>query len=301
MLKAGLVGSAVRMLSESGFEVVDCSGSRSSFDVLAKRDEMLILVKVLSNVEGLSGGAAAELKAVSAILGGVPVVVSQRMKSSELADGVVYDRYGVHVSNLRTFERLVNNSPPEAYSTRGNYCVHVNPGRLSEARRQMGLTQESLADRLGISKQSVYRYERSGRMSLDVFERLAGFFGEDLLEHDFKLTYDDSGGGGRVEGAVTSFKDLVRREFEGLGFSTSLTNAPFDMVARRDERVFSVVSNDWRRLQYKVSVLEDISRVMGGYSVCISERRVKTEVSVLSPKELAEVKSPRELFKLLSK
>jgi predicted transcriptional regulator len=93
---------------------------------------------------------------------------------------------------------------------------------------------------------------------------------------------------------------MVCREFENIGFRMSLTNAPFDMVASQSERVFSVVSNDWRRLSDKLDVLEHISGVVDGYTVCISERKVESPVSVMSPEELASVKNPKELFKLLS-
>jgi predicted transcriptional regulator len=165
----------------------------------------------------------------------------------------------------------------------------------------MGFTQDSLANALGVSKQSVYRYERSGRVSLDVFKRLVEILGEDILDHQFRLSMDSKEQTvkkSRV--SVTSFKTMVRREFEHMGFTTSLTNAPFDLVASHDKRVFSVVSNDWRRLQDKLSVLEEICDVVGGYSVCISERRVKSDIDVLSPAELSKIRSYKELFKLLS-
>jgi putative transcriptional regulator len=222
------------------------------------------------------------------------------MKSSELADGVVYDRYGVYVSNLETLGEIIHDTPPRVYSTRGNYCVHINGRLLSDARRKMGLTQESLAKMLGVSKQSVYRYESSGRVSLDVFERLANLFDEEFSEPEFRLDFEQSAQPSSRGRKVTTLKRRVCSEFRSMGFNTVLTTAPFDLIASKDERIFSVVSNDWRRLRYKMAVLEGISELVGGYSVCISERRVEGETSVLSPKELAEIKTPRELFKLLS-
>jgi putative transcriptional regulator len=300
MLKSSLVDSVLSALGQSGFKVLDCRGSRSSFDVLGRRDELLVLVKALSNVEGLSRESALELKEVASLLQGVPVVVSQRMKSSELADGTVYDRYGVLVSNPQTLLSMVNDAPPKVFSTRGNYCVHVDTEKLAQARARMGFTQDSLAERLGVSKQSVYRYERSGRVSLDVFDRMVGVFGESLSQPEFEMGENIPKEQQSQRAAPTSLKRLVRREFEDMGFNTSLINAPFDLVASREKRIFSVVSNDWRRLGYKLSILEHVSEVLDGYTVCISERKVKSDVSILSPQELGAIKSPRELFKLLS-
>jgi putative transcriptional regulator len=300
MLKSSLVETVVSMLSDSGFGVVDCRGSRSSFDVIGKRGGMLLLVKALSNIEGLSRDSASDLKGVAQVLDAVPVVVSERMKSSQLSDGVVYDRYGVCVSTPRTFGQMIQDTPPKVYSTRGNYCVHINAKMLSEARGRLGLTQEALAQVLGVSKQSVYRYERSGSISLDVFECLNDLFEDDLLDSHFNLEISQGGESAVSERKVTLLKRRVCREFRSIGFNTVLTAAPFDLIASRQERVFSVVSNDWRRLREKLDVLEGISDLVGGYSICISERKLKGESSVLSPAELAEIKTPRELFKLLS-
>jgi putative transcriptional regulator len=300
MFKPDLVDSAVNLLSESGFKTVDCRGSRSSFDILAKRGDLLLLIKALANVEGLGRESVLELRSVSSLLNGTPLIVSERMKSSSLADGIIYDRYGVCVSNLRTFSEFLNDAPPRVYSTRGNYCVRVNVEMLSEARRRRGLTQDSLAERIMVSKQSIYRYESCGRMSLEVFERLKEFFGDELAGADVQMRHEGQERPAVPSGPVTSFKRMVCREFEHMGFETHLTSAPFDMVAKRDGRVFSVVSNDWRRLEDKLEVLREVSETLGGYGVCISRRRVEGEVSVLTPGELSEIKSPKDLFKLLS-
>ena len=299
MLKDGLADSVVEMLHGSGFSVVDCRGFRSSFDVMGKRQDMLILVKTLANVEGLSRDGIDRMKEVSMLLGAVPLVVSCRMKSSELSDGVVYDRYGVCVTNIATFGTIVNDAPPAVYSKRGNYCIHVNSSKLTQSRRRMGMTQVSLAKRLGVSKQSVYRYEASGTMRLEVFERLRGILGEDLVETEFRLERTRERKGTISSGKSTSFKTMVCREFRELGFNTILTSAPFDLVATGEKRVFGVVSDDWRRMGERLSTLTHISDMVGGYTLCVSRRKVKTNVSVLSPKELAGIKTAAELFKIL--
>jgi len=122
---------------------------------------------------------------------------------------------------------------------------------------------------------------------------------DDVAEREFSLKYEKTPVKTHLT-HVNSLKRMVCREFEEMGFRTSYTNAPFDIVASCEDLVFSVVSNDWRRLGDKLSVLEDVADMLDGYGVCISCRRIKSNVSVLSPRELAEIKSPRELFKLLS-
>ncbi len=48
------------------------------------------------------------------------------------------------------------------------------PNRLSDFRKLRGLTQEGLADLIGITKTQIYRYEKGGAQpTLDVIKRLA--------------------------------------------------------------------------------------------------------------------------------
>jgi len=301
-MKSDLVDRILAVLSDAGFQFVDCRGARSSFDILAKRKDLIFLVKILGNIEALNRHSVNELKFVASLLGGVPIVVGDRMKSTVLSDGVVYDRYGACILNDKTFNQLVHNVLPNIYSTRGNYCVHVNAAMLSKMRKSAGLTQEELADRIGVSKQSLYRYESSGRMSLEVFEHLIDFFeSEGLRLPTFDLHVEPpKEQASEADACLNQLKSMVISELRNLGFETSLTKAPFDVFATEEERIFTVVSNDWRRLKHKIEVLEEISEVVGGYSVCISERKVKESHHVLSPSDLKEVKNAKDFFKMLS-
>ncbi|MBU0762949.1 MAG: helix-turn-helix domain-containing protein [Candidatus Altiarchaeota archaeon] len=300
MYKQALVGALASMLLEGGYRTVECRGSRSSFDLIARKDDRIFLVKVLSNIEALSRERAQELKNISSLLGGYPVVVSENMKNHMLSDGVVYDRYDVSVMNPSTFSLLINEGSPQAYSKRGSYCVEIDKDLLSRARKKLGYTQDDLAHEMGVSKQSIYRYENSGSVSIEVFEKMVEVLGENLLRTDFRLSQMPAEQQ-TIGLHLTPLKKLVDERFRNMGFKTTITNAPFDMVAAKGDRIFSVVSNDWRRLSEKLSVLEEMSSVLDGYTVCISERRVKSSVSVLNPDELSEIRSAREFFKRLSK
>lgn len=301
-MKSDLIDRLVDVLLDGGFQFVDCRGSRSSFDVLAKKKDLILLVKVLGNIEALNQRSVRELKFVASILGAVPIIVGERMKSTLLSDGVVYDRYGACVLNQTTFRHMVHNILPKVYSTRGNYCVHVDSSLLAELRRKSGLTQGELAGKIGVSKQSLYRYESSGRMSLDVFEQIMDFFEDEglvLPTFDLHVEQPVLPGEKEVDVRMNQLKSLVLSELRNMGFETSITKAPFDVIATEEERVFTVVSNDWRRLKQKVDMLDEISGLVGGYSVCISERRVKSR-RVMRPEDLKEVKTPRDLFRILS-
>jgi putative transcriptional regulator len=300
MYKTDLTSRVLEIMSASGYVTVDCRGSRSSFDVICKKGGNIIIIKTLSNVEALSSECARELKSLSALLEAAPLVVGERMKNSGLSDDIVYDRHGVHVINPHTLEDLVNDDLPCVYSKRGNYCVKINPNSLAQARVNAGFTQNSLAKILGVTKQSVYRYENTGTVNIDIFEKLMGLFGSDIMQPALTLNFEQPQLGENTSSKATEFKRQIMEEFNAIGFHTTLTNAPFDIVAKNRERVFSVVSNDCRRLNEKLEILEEISDITGGYTLCVSRRRVRSNVFSISPKELSQIKTPFELFKFLS-
>jgi putative transcriptional regulator len=301
-MKESLVSEVARVFGKAGYQAVSCEGMQSSFDVLAKGGNRLFLVKVLSNVESFTTAKSSELKSVAGILQGIPLIVGERIKSTLLEGGVVYERYGVHVVSVETLKRMLDDEAPTAYTVRGNYCVRVNPGRLSEARRRLGFTQDELAGFLGVSKQSVYRYECHGRMSTVIAERVSELFGEVeglFLPNDVfcaEPSLDDVG----FEGHVSGLKRRTFEFFRSIGFDASLTKAPFDIVLRDEDMVFIAVSNDWRRLERRIQVVEEISDAVGGFSVCITERARSASGVVLKPEDLKEIRTSREFIRLLS-
>lgn len=303
-MKSELISEAIEILLDAGFEVSDCSNIRSCFDILAKKNEIL-LIKVLTNVEGLNRDTSIELRNIASILSGIPIVIGYRMKSAKLSNGVVYERYGIHIINSDTFADILNDRIPQVHSVRGNYCMNINSRLLIQLRRNIGMTQEELAVELRVSKQSIYRYESSGSISVEIAERLMEIFdrniavpNKEMLEkkiHKFSR---------KIHRNLTDIERIVIRDLENIGFSALPTNAPFDIFAREksDEsgRLFTVVSNDGKRLRHRIELINGISELLGGYKICISDRKDdNTDVLIIKPKELNEIQDSEELIEMI--
>jgi len=298
-MKDKLIDRAVGLLQDLGFQVSDSRGTRSCFDIIAKERDNLFLIKVLINVEGLTHENAKELKNLANLISATPLVIGDHMKSTKLNEGVIYERHDVCVMGIVTLEYVLKNTSPAIYSIRGGYCVNVDSAHLVNIRKKNNLTQKELATELGISKQSIYRYEQFGRMSLEIAEKLIDMFKDDFIVptkiFSSKEYYEED----IPQKHISELKKRVLSELQDIGFKTSLTNAPFDVIAKDKERVFTVVSNDWHRIERKINVSENISEIIGGYSVGISERKLESDVKVLTPDELMEIKSTKELIRLL--
>ncbi|RLI90627.1 MAG: hypothetical protein DRO89_05515 [Candidatus Altiarchaeales archaeon] len=302
-MKTSLINRAIDILKNAGYRVSDCSTSRSCFDILAKKEKIL-LIKVLANIDGLTRRCSLELRNVASIISAIPLILSDHMKSAKLCRGIIYTRYNIQVINIATLEDIVNEKMPLIYSVRGNYCIKIDPSLLVKLRKELDMTQEELADELGISKQSVRRYEFYGRMSVEVAEHLMEILKNNIaIPNDVFISGPPLHHGYDIMGRrLTKLRRMVLEKFRDMGFSAILTNAPFDIVAMEseDERILTTVSDDSRRLKRKIDTIDEISNIIGSYRVCISNRHEDSDVIIIKPRDLNKIKDSEELIQMLA-
>ncbi len=305
-MKANIIKRVLDILLDEGYMVSDCRGTRSCFDVIAKK-EGVFLIKILTNVEALNSKSAGELKHVASIISAIPLIVGDHKKNAKLSNGVLYARYDVGVVNIETFDEIIKEQFPMIYSVRGDYCVRIKSRLLSKIRHDMGLTQDELASKLNVSKQSIHRYESTGRISLKIAENLFDLLKEDITIserlHLSKSHLNREYSGGHIRySKLSSMKREVMDELMSIGFMTYPTNAPFDLVAEErvsEKRILSVVGNDLKTVTRKVEISENITRITGDYSICISEKEQNLDVPLIKPRELKSIGSADELIEIL--
>lgn len=321
--KRKIFEKVIEILEKEGFKITNCLGIHSCFDVFAKR-EFVLLIKILSNIEALTLKNSFDLRKISEITSGVPLLIADHMKEKKLLKGVIYSRYGINAINLETFGEILEEGEfPKIYSVRGNYCSKINPDKLINLRKKCNFTQEELAHELGVSKQSVYRYESYGNISIKIMEKILEFFKDDSIlipeepfsfmkfssvhavheeeniekTDEFQLFQDESL-------TLTKLKKLVISDFKKIGFKISITHAPFDFIAieiPENEKIFTLVSNDSRGLKRRAEIIRKISEMLNCYKVCISEKEQQNlEILVIKPEELRKISEPEELIEMLS-
>ena len=308
-MKSLITDKVINILKDRDFSVCDCQSIQSCFDIFAKKEKVL-LIKILMNIEGLTRASAMELKFASIALSGAPLLIGERMKNANLRDGVVYTRYGIHAFTCSTLRYILDEISPLIYSVRGDYVVNVGSELLKNLRTDAGMTMQELADELKISKQSIYRYEHSGVIPLNIVSELLVFF-EDFNESDIKFKnniFNEQKAGEKnreeikseiIAGHLTDLMKKVICEFNHIGFSTTSLNAPFDILAEEEEMVFTVVSNDLRTLKKKIKIVRKISDMTGSYKICVSEKKQDVDIFIIKPDELKEIGNSKELLKLL--
>ena len=138
MLRTDLIDSVRSTLAQAGFSVSErCDLRPISFDLVARRDRDLLILKVLTNVDALSEPIAQEIKLLCKFLEGRPLLVGLRAGTGELEDGVVYNRHDIHIVTPATLaEYVIDGSAPMVLAAPGGegrrFCESGCPDRVGE-------------------------------------------------------------------------------------------------------------------------------------------------------------------------
>ena len=299
MKRDQLIDSAREVLAKTGFFLSEPHGERGlCFDFVARRDNLLLIVKVLQNVDALNKGTAEELRSIARTLRASPVVLGERTGSGPLETGVIYSRFNIPILSRRSFlDFFEEGVPPFIYSAPGGLYVKLDAEALRRIREQGQLSLGTLADIAGVSRRTIQMYLEGMSASMEVASRLEAFLREPLVlpMDPFALVAPDE----RTVPALAHLQAFERELFqrlERLGYVVLPTvRSPFDGLAQHEERTYlaGVESAD-TKLEKKATIVSNIGRVVEKDAVMFVERRtVRLSIRglpVIAREELRKVK-----------
>ena len=148
------------LLSNHGFETSNIY-DRSCFDMVARKELELLLLKILINVDGFTGNQADEIKKVADIFLASPLVVGIKSKNEYLEEDVVYERHGIPVIAKETLKNMVVDGVyPEIFADRGGYYVQMDGEIIKRVREAQNISRQDLANKAHVSRETIYKYER---------------------------------------------------------------------------------------------------------------------------------------------
>ena len=296
-------------LAKTGFYLSNPHGQRGlSFDVVARRDDTLLIIKVFLNVDALSRETAQELKGIARTLEGSPLVVGERTGGGALEDGVIYSRFGVPILCRSTLiEFLEEGVPPFLFSAPGGLYVRLDPSALHRLREERGLSLGALAEIGGVSRRTIQMYLEGMAATLDVAMRLEDALRESLALPIDPFRFEDDpravpGAAPRLE----RFERELYQRLERLGYAVLPTvRSPFDALSRHQETTYLTgVGGAETTLDRKAEVVSDISRVVEKGSVMFVVRRsVRMSirgVPVIGREELRRAKDTDDVEEMIS-
>ncbi|RLI86058.1 MAG: transcriptional regulator [Archaeoglobales archaeon] len=304
-MHAAVVETILRILEKAGFRVTDLVETKPRcFDVVARKDEIVMLIKVLYNVDSLKAEMAAEMKLVAKLLKASPIVVGERFKFDYLERGVVYSRYGLPVINTATFYDFVMESiPPMVYSAPGGYYVKLDSERIKEARERLGISLGELAKHLGVSRRAVKKYEEGIDTSVENAMKLEEFLGVYVIKAIDLLNFVDE----KVEPKDVELKNSeaeIVEQLRCIGVKVyPIKHAPFDVVSKTSDEAVLTGVKQVREIEKRAAIIGKVSEVVSTKAAYIVEKEVKKEVSsvvFLMKEELECVSSPKDFITLLN-
>jgi putative transcriptional regulator len=264
-------------LAKTGFYLSQPHGERGlCFDVVARRDETLLIVKVFLNVDALSKETAGELRAIARTLEGSPLIIGERTGTGPLEDGVIYSRFGIPIlcrSTLLDF--LEDGVPPFLFSAPGGLYVRLDPAVLRRLREERGLSLGALAEIGGVSRRTIQMYLEGMAATLEVAMRLEDFLQESLaLPVDPFRFEDDPRPGMALAPRLERFERELYQRLERLGYAVLPTvRSPFDALSKHAATTYLTGVGQEAAIDRKAEVVSDISRVVEKDSVMFVVRR----------------------------
>jgi putative transcriptional regulator len=278
------------------------------FDILARRDASLVVIKCLVNADSLTAQNADRLLQVAAMLRGSPLVVAARSSKGPLENGVIYLRGRAPLISIKTMrDFLVEGVPPLAFAGPGGYFVSLDSAALRRARQRRKLSLDALAREIGVSRRAIQLYEEGMSAAVDAAERIERFFGESLTMPLDPLTYkiEGEGPGGQGEAAQDAFEAYVLRALEGMGYRvTQATRCPFDAVVERPgSRLLSGIESAPHAVAARARTLAAIAQVAETDAVMFVSKEMRADsiegMPVVTRRELQRADSGEDIIDII--
>lgn len=302
------------LLSNHGFETSNIY-DRSCFDMVARRGLMLLLLKVLINVDGFSGEQAQEIRKLAQTFLASPLIVGVKSKNEVLEEDVVYERHGIPVIAPETLRDIVVDEVyPEVFADRGGYYVQMDGNIIKEVRERENLSLKELADVAHVSRETIYKYERG---MVRAFPETAM-----ILENILKMKITLSINLFEVpKPEITNISDnqeksneIEPKELVKLGFGVIHTHrTPFDAIAKTDfvlspQNENAFITNMEKKRNYQVLKkmalnVKDLSDITGKEAVFIMGDKRNIEsiegIPVVHTSEIVEMENSTDFLRVL--
>lgn len=304
-----MIEEAREVLAKTGFYLSqELDTRRISFDFVARRDDMLLVAKVLLNLDSLGRKRSEELKMIASCLEGTPLILAQRSSSGKLEDGAIYSRFGISILSLGSFrDFFIEGVPPFMFSAPGGLYVRLDGSAIRRSREKRKISLGALAEIAGVSRRTIQMYEDGMGATVDVAFKLEQFLNEPIVQavDPFRLVPDAD----KIMMSWDRF-DAFERDVFGhlsmLGYSIIPTiRCPFDALTRDKEvLLLTGLEGEQADLSAKAEVVANISSVVEKDSVIFVRRlTMKHNIGgtpIIRKEELKKLKDREEMLDLIS-
>jgi len=298
------------VLRDAGFKVsTHCISRPSCFDFVAHKSGSVTFFRVPTNLSNASRREADELRTIAGFFRGAALFVCDKAKDKPLEDDTVYSRYGVFAISPGTLEDVVAKGfLPLVLAGPGGYYVRLDGDAIRRRRLKLGLSMGKLAESLGLSRRTLYGYERGmAKASVSAAYKLEWFLGVPVVEPiDIFTPVRRTRSFLAVARRVLIRNRLLHRVLRWLRrcrFDVfPARKAPFDFVAQCSETklclVGGVTCSSDRNLDARTKEILSVSDILGARSLFITDGRQipDNDIPLVYHEDLKKIKDPKDLI-----
>lgn len=310
--RSEILGITERILEKSGFRFSQrCCSRPCCFDLAAHGEEKSYFLRIQSNIGNMCLNDGAELQKISGCFYAIPLIIGEKMRRKPLEDDTVYTRYDVCVITTKTLEDiLLRGLYPLIEAGPGGYYIKLDGTLIRKRRQELGLSIGKLAEMVGISRRTLYGYEKEmAKASVPAAYKLEWILGAPVVQTTNKFQGPERlcflAKARRIIAKHRLLKKVFRK-FTQFDFKvTSTERAPFDFIARCPEKGLKIIGGvadaKERNLDQRIMEVKSLGEVLGAHAVFISygKRSQDNRVPLICYKVFTKMKRPEEFFEQL--
>jgi len=310
MKRAEILDVTESILKKVGFQRSQrCMSRPSCFDLAAHGKKQLVLVKVYANIGNVSARDASELQKISECFSATPLVIGEKTRRKPLEDDTVYSRYNIYAINPKTLENIVRHDMhPLVEAGPGGYYIKLDGNLIRENRQKLGLSVGKVAEMMGISRRTLYGYERGmTKASVSTAYKLEWVLGAPVAQSIdiFQPTSQASGFLATTKRLIIShhFLQTVSRKFAQFNFGVVHTRrAPFDFIAQCSGKglkiICGVADKKERNIDQRTKEIISISKIINAQPVFITdgEKIPNNNIPLIHREDLAKMHGPEDFI-----
>jgi putative transcriptional regulator len=268
MTQDRLTQMVISIMLLAGFDVSErCNIRPRSFDLIAKKGDTLVIIKVASHIDGVSADIARDLNLIARYLQATPLIVGERARDTDLERGVVYIRYGLFALNPETlYDYFAEGLSPMVYASPGGLYVKIKGDLLREVREHSQMSLGDLASHLGVSRRTISKYEGGMGTTLDIAIKLEELFSAQLVETIELVGYRSP----EPEAPPEFVAGDVLVDLERIGMKIhAMRQAPFQALALFEKHTILTAYGTSQKVVKRASLIGNISQITKTFAMCV--------------------------------
>ena len=284
-MKPALLEKASIFLLKQGYTIKNLT--RTCFDLLARKNENILLIKVLEDANSVTREYSDDMGAVATYINASPLIIAEKA-GGMLEDNVVYTRFDMYTLNLSTFINCINTKYPFIKRTQAGLTASVIGKKLKQKREELGYSLASLSKKIGVTRRMIVKYENeNSEVTINRAMKIYDILGKNVFRHiDVFAQHENS--------TIKAGSDVSKKYLQ-LGFEAAETRkTPFDIISRKDKEIILTKVSDKVNPQ-----MQSLSKLLEADNLVIFKKKKPKNIPSMTRNEFMDFEKADELVRFL--